>query len=335
MLKADAYGLGVAPVSRRLWREGARRFFVARPAEGVALRQALGPTPDATVYVLDGCPDGSADALHAHSLVPVLNSLPQVGEWAAHARRVGRSLSAALHVDTGMNRLGLRPEEARALAQSVDALRGVEVELVISHLACADAPDEAMNGAQASSFAATAALFPQARTSLGASAGLLLGPQCRGHVVRPGVRLYGGGGKDGRPDPRLRTVATLDAPILQVRNVLPGEAIGYGAAFRATRPMRVAVAAIGYADGVLRAAERTRYGWLAGARRALLGRISMDLIALDVTGCEAGPGARVELFGANLPLDEAAADAGTLAYELLAGISPRVRRAYRGDGRPV
>ncbi len=332
MVKADAYGLGLAPVSLRLWTEGARRFFVARPSEGVALRQALGPGREAVVYVLDGCPDGCAPTLHAHGLVPVLNSLPQVREWAAQAGRVGRTLSAALHVDTGMNRLGLRPEEARALAQSVDALRGVEIELVLSHLACADAQGDPMNAGQAARFEAAADLFPQARTSLGASAGLLLGSRWRGTMVRPGIGLYGAG-PARPPHLRLRPVATLDAPILQLRHVQPGETIGYGASFRAERPMRMAVAALGYADGVLRAAERTRYGWLAGAKRALLGRISMDLIALDVTGCEAWPGARVELFGANLPLDEAAADAGTLAYELLAGVSPRVRRVYVGEGR--
>ena len=331
VVKADAYGLGLSPVARRLWTEGARRFFVARLSEGVELRRALGPGRPATIYVLDGCGAEAASSLVGADLTPVLNSLAQVRDWTAHAHRLGRTLSAALHIDTGLNRLGLRVEEARALVQSTDGLHGAEVDLVMSHLACADDADDPMNAEQAARFEAAAALFPRACTSLAASAGVYLGARFRGGLVRPGISLYGGG-PFGRPDARIRPVATLDAPILQVRSVAPGESVGYGARFRAGRPMRVAILAVGYADGVLRAAERARYGWAAGAKRALLGRISMDLTALDVTGCEAEPGQRVELFGANLPLDEVAADAGTIAYELLTGLTPRVPRIYLGEG---
>ncbi|WP_174301307.1 alanine racemase, partial [Caulobacter sp. S45] len=329
VVKADAYGLGLGPVARRLWSEGARRFFTARLSEGVALRAALGPARPAAICVLDGCTDDDAPHMVAHELTPVLNSLPQVREWTAHARTLGRTLSGVLHVDTGLNRLGLRPEEARALSQTSDGLRGVELEVVMSHLACADPEVAAMDVEQAARFEAITALFPQARTSLGASAGLFLGPRFRGQVVRPGIALYGGGPFQ-MPDSRLRPVATLDAPILQVRSVAPGESVGYGAAYRAERALRVAVVGLGYADGVLRASERPRYGWFAGAKRAVLGRISMDLIALDVTGCEAWPGARVELFGPNLPVDEAAADAGTIAFELLSNVAPRVQRVHLG-----
>ena len=329
VVKADAYGLGLAQVTHRLWKEGARRFFTARISEGVALRTALGSGRPAAIHVLDGCPDGGAPQLMAHDLVPVLNSLPQVREWTAHARTTGRTLSAVLHIDTGLNRLGLRPEEARALAETTDGLRGVELDLVMSHLACADAGVATMDIEQADRFEAAAALFPGVPTSFGASAGLFLGGRFRGQVVRPGITLYGGGPFQ-TPDARIRTVATLDAPILQVRSVAPGETIGYGAAYMAEQHMRVAVVALGYADGVLRVSERPRYGWVSGAKRAFLGRISMDLIALDVTGCEAWPGARVELFGPNLPVDEAAADAGTIAFELLANVSPRVERVYLG-----
>ncbi len=329
VVKADAYGLGLTPVARRLWAEGARRFFTARLSEGVALRAALGPGRPATVYVLDGCTDGAGPHLAAHDLTPVLNSLSQVREWTAHAHTAGRTLSGALHIDTGLNRLGLRPEEAQALAQASDGLHGVEPELVMSHLACADPAVADMDVKQAERFEAAARLFPQAATSLGASAGLFLGARFRGEVVRPGITLYGGGPFQ-TPDPRIRPVATLDAPIVQLRSVAPGETIGYGAAYRAERPLRVAVVALGYADGVLRASERPRYAWFAGAKRAFLGRISMDLIALDVTGCEAYPGARVELFGPNLPVDEAAGDAGTIAFELLSNVAARVERVYLG-----
>ncbi len=329
VVKADAYGLGLTPVARRLWAEGARRFFTARLSEGVALRGALGPARPAAIHVLDGCTDGAAAHLVAHDLTPVLNSVPQVREWSAYARTLGRTLAGVLHVDTGLNRLGLRPEEARALAHASDGLHGVELELVMSHLACADPGVAPMDIAQAERFEAVAALFPQAATSFGASAGLFLGERFRGQVVRPGISLYGGGPFQ-TPDPRIRPVATLDAPIVQVRAVAPGESVGYGATYRAEQALRVAVLALGYADGVLRASERPRYAWFAGAKRAFLGRISMDLIALDVTGCEAYPGARVELFGPNLPVDEAAADAGTIAFELLSNVAARVQRVYLG-----
>jgi alanine racemase len=331
VVKADGYGLGVGPIARRLWTEGARRFFVARLSEGLQLRRALGPRRPAAVYVLDGCGDDGAAVLADADLVPVLNSLVQVRDWTAHARRRGRVLPAALHVDTGLNRLGLRLEEATALMEASDGLWGTEVELVMSHLACADTPDALMNAEQATLFEAAAALFPQARTSLAASAGVYLGPRFRGKVVRPGISLYGGG-PFGRADHRIRPVATLDAPILQVRHVRPGETVGYGATFKVEHPVRAAILGVGYADGVLRAAGCARYGWLSGAKRPLLGRVSMDLTALDVTECEAEPGQRVELFGPNLPLDEAASAAGTIAYELLTGVAPRVKRVYTGVG---
>ncbi len=327
VVKADAYGLGLAPVALRLWSEGARRFFVARLSEGVELRRALGPERPAVIYILDGCGEEAAAALVAHGLTPILNSLVQVREWTSHARTLGRTLPAALHIDTGLNRLGLRPEEAQALAQTSDGLHGMDVELVLSHLACAETPDDPLNERQLALFAAASSLFPGAAVSLAASAGLHLGERFHGAVVRPGIGLYG---FDPGSDGRIRPVARFDAPVIQVRNVMPGESIGYGASFRAAKPMLVAIVAAVYADGVLRAESRPRYGWLLGAKRAFLGRISMDLIALDVTGCEAWPGARVELFGANLPIAQAAVDAGTIAYELLTGVSARVRREYIG-----
>ena len=165
VVKADAYGLGVTPVARRLWTEGARRFFTARLSEGVALRTGLGARRPAAIYVLDGCTDGAGPHLTAHGLVPVLNSVAQVREWTAHARRAGRTLSAALHIDTGLNRLGLRPEEAQALAQTSDGLHGVELDLVMSHLACADPGVAPMDLVQAQRFEAAAALFVKGLTA--------------------------------------------------------------------------------------------------------------------------------------------------------------------------
>ena len=329
VLKADAYGLGAAEVGRRLWAEGARSFFVARAREGVALRAALGEGRDADIYVLDGCSHGAAPLLQSADLIPVLNGLDQVSAWSGAATR-GRRAPCALHIDTGMNRLGLRPEEARALADAPGRLKGLEIKLVMSHLACGAIPAHPMNPIQRSTFMAATEAFPGIPRSLAASGGAFLGPDYAFDMIRPGISLYGGGPFE-TPDPRIAPVATLDAPLLQVRTVRPGEAIGYGATFTVEKPTRIGIIALGYADGVLRSASGSGYGWLSGRRCDLVGRISMDLMAIDVSDVEdAAPGQRVELFGANLPVDTAAAHAGTIAYELLSRVSPRVRRQYLG-----
>lgn len=315
VVKADAYGLGLAPVARRLQAEGARRFFVARLNEGEALRQALGAGP--VIYVLDGCPPGAAQRLALAALTPVLNSVQQARDWGPR--------EAALHVDTGLNRLGVSAAEARALAQGP-----APIGLVMSHLACGHAPEHPANARQRDAFAAVRQAFPAAIASLANSAGVFLGEAYRFDLVRPGISLYGGGPFE-RPDPRIEPVASFEAPILQVRDVAPGDGVGYGSAFVADRPMRVAILAAGYADGVLRAASPNGRVWFDGARRSLLGRVSMDLIAVDVTGSAAArPGAMAQLIGRDLPLDEAAAAAGTISYELLTRLSARAARASLG-----
>ena len=326
-VKADGYGLGAAAIADRLWAEGARAFYVARLSEGVALRQALGDR-EATIYVLDGATPGSGDTLEGARLTPVLNSLPQIEAWNAQAR-AGR-LKAALHLDTGMNRLGLRPEELKVLLGAFDRLKRLDLELVISHLACADTPDSPMSARQLARFEETTAMLPGVRRSLANSAGLFLGEAYRFDQARPGVSLYGGG-PEGVPHPEIRAVATVEAPILQVRVVPRGESVGYGAGWTADETTRVAIIAAGYADGVPRAAHPQGQVWFDGARRPLLGRVSMDLIAIDITDCDAArPGALVELFGPNLPVDDAAAAASTSAYELLTRLTHRAERRYVG-----
>jgi len=327
-LKADGYGLGAAAVADRLWAEGLRSFYVARLAEGVALRRALGDR-DATIYVLDGATPGSGDALEGANLVPVLNSLPQIEAWNAQARS-GR-LKAALHIDTGMNRLGLRPEELKVLVGAVDRLKRLDLDLVISHLACADTPAHPLNALQLERFQEAVAVLPNARRSLANSAGLFLGEAWRFDQARPGVSLYGGG-PEGVPHPEIRAVATVEAPILQVRVVPRGESVGYGAGWTAQDTTRVAIIAAGYADGVPRAAFPKGAVWFDGALRPMLGRVSMDLIAIDITDCDAArPGAMVELFGPNLSVDVAAEAAGTTAYEFLTRLTLRATRRYVGS----
>lgn len=330
VVKADAYGLGAAQVAGHLWAQGARGFFVARISEGEDLRAALGLDRPATIYVLDGAPSGSAARLEAADLTPVLNSAAQVSEWSSHARAVQGGRKAALQIDTGMNRLGLRLEEAKALIQSFDGLRGLSIDLVISHLACASELAHPANVAQLARFQEARSLFPEARASLANSAGIFLGPDYLFDLVRPGISLYGGG-PFGLCHPALRPVAHLTAPILQIREIRPGETIGYGATFTAEQPVRAAIIAAGYADGMLRSFGKSGQVWLGGAYRKVLGRLSMDMTAIEIShDLVVAPGDQVELLGEHITLDDAASASGTLAYECLVRLAPRLQRTYRG-----
>ncbi|MGZ6011002.1 MAG: alanine racemase [Caulobacteraceae bacterium] len=331
VVKADGYGLGAGPVARRLWAEGARTFFVARLEEGEALRAELGPQRPARVYVLDGAAPGQAARLSAAGLSPVLNSPAQVETFAAFARANG-PLPCAIHVDTGMHRLGLTADELQVLAEAPDRLQGLAVERLISHLACADQEEHRMNAQQAGRFRKALALLPGVPASLANTGGVFLGQEFHHDLVRPGIGLYGGG-PFGATHPHLKQVATLAAPILQVRAVSQGETVGYGATFTADRAYRVAVLAAGYADGLLRSSAGRGRAWFAGEHRPILGRISMDLLAIDVTGCEdARPGALVELLGPHVTVDAAAEAAGTASYEVLTRLGHRAERVYLGTG---
>jgi len=318
VVKADGYGCGARAVAQALVLEGARTFFVATLAEGLDLREALGDAH--AIYVLNGPTDADVGSFAPARLFPVLNSLEQIGLWKA----AGAATAAALHADTGMNRLGLPPAD---LAAARDALGRVDIPLVMSHLACASEPGHALNNVQRARFAAVAQLFPGARRSLAATAGAFCGAGYRFGLLRPGIGLYGDNGLDDAT-PALAVVAALDAPILQLRTVAAGDAIGYGASFTAPHELRTATIALGYADGYLRAASGRGYGVLAGAKCPILGRVSMDLITLDVTavGGAAEVGARVEMLGPNVPLRDVAAAAGTATYEVLTNLSGVARR---------
>ena len=314
VVKANGYGLGADAAARALAEAGARVFFTATLGEALAVRRVLGEGPQ--ILVLNG-PNG-ADIEHfaPARLTPVLNSLAQIKAWNARG-------PAALHIDTGMNRLGVGPEE---LAPAAIALKGASLVLVMSHLACGAGLDHAFNETQRLRFVDAASLFPKAPLSLAATAGALMGPQFHFDLIRPGIGLYGSAGLD-QDNPALQTAATIEAPILQVRDAEAGETFGYGATFTAPKKMRAATIAIGYADGFLRALSGRGYGFLGGAKRPILGRVSMDLTILDVTGCaEAEPGAMVEFLGPNAPLEDVAALAGAAPYEILTTFVGTVRR---------
>jgi alanine racemase len=312
VVKADSYGLGAVPVTRRLIAEGARTFFVARLAEGLTLRTALGAEP--TIYVLDGCVGEAAAELKAANLRPILNHGNQLATWT----EAGGG-DCGLQIDTGMNRLGFRVEDA---PEPFDRLR-----LVMSHLACSDEPAQPMNQRQRDAFTSVSARYPDALKSFANSGGCFLGPDYAFDAVRPGICLYGGG-PEGRADSRLKAVATLTAEVLQVRDLPAGESVGYSRGFVAPATRRIATCGAGYADGVLRSHCPNGKVWVAGALRPILGRVSMDVIAIDVTDADVSVGDRVEIFGTHRPVDDAAAAAGTIAYELLTSVTVRVARSY-------
>ena len=334
VVKADAYGTGADRVASALAAAGCRTFFVATADEGIALRRALGP--GARVFVLNGPDEATAAALVAHDAVPVLNDLGQIETWARTARRRDAPLAAALHADTGMNRLGLPPEEVAVLSQEPHRLAGVEAVLTMSHLACADDRDNPGNREQLLSFLRIKGALPAAPASLANSSGIFLGPGYRFEAVRPGAALYGVNPTPSAPNP-MAEVVRLHAGILQVRQIDAGRAVGYGSVFRAESPRRIATVALGYADGYLRSLGGRGAGVLGGVRVPVVGRVSMDLLTLDVTGTPEGmaaPGRTVSLIGGGVPVDEVAAAAGTIGYEVLTALGRRIRRVYvSGDER--
>ena len=315
MVKANGYGLGAAPIATALAEAGARIFFTATSNEAYEVRRTLGEGPQ--VMVLNGPTEFDLPLFTQAKLTPVLNSLAQIRVWNG-------SGPAALHIDTGMNRLGVGPEE---LPHAAVALKDTTLALVMSHLACSSDVKHAFNATQRSRFLDAATLFPKAPLSLSASAGALIGSDYHFDLLRIGLGLYGGGSLDA-DNPPLSVAATIDAPILQVRDVEAGETFGYGSTFIAAKKMRTATVALGYADGFLRSLGGRGYGVLNGRKAPILGRISMDLTIVDVTDNAAAiPGAMVEFLGANAPIDDVAKLAGTAAYEILTTFAGTVRRS--------
>jgi alanine racemase len=328
VVKADAYGVGAEPVAETLARAGCDTFFVARLAEGIALRSLQ---PQARIFVLDGVLEGTAPALISHRLIPVLNSLQQIAWWSAAARAPGGRLECAIHIDTGMNRLGL-PQEERAIlaAEAQERLRLLDVVLWVSHLACGDDCRSPMNGLQLERFRAALATLPSAPASFAASAGMLLGKAYCFDLVRAGIGLYGGNPCSDRPNP-FAVATVLTGKILQLRRVDTGESVGYGATYRAARPLTLATIGLGYADGLMRAIGNSGFGAIAGVRVPVVGRVSMDLVSLDVSAVPPAAlvvGAEVEFLGDTISLEEFAASAGTANYEVLTSLGHRYTRRY-------
>ena len=330
VVKADAYGLGASEVGPALSRAGCGIFFVASPNEGTALREALAGAP-AEILVLDGDVEGETERFDRYGLTPVLGTLEGVAIWSRHARdRGGRH--AALMLDTGMTRLGLGPDETALLAGERHRLEGIELSFAMSHLACADTPDHPLNARQKAAFDAMRAALPAMPASFANSAGIFLGPDFHYDLVRPGAAIYGLSVVRDLPNPMRRAVG-LQARILQSRFVDSETPVGYGADRLIAAGSTLVTIAIGYADGLPRALGDRGSGRIAGKTVPLVGRVSMDLATLDVTGIApefVRPGSVVALVDNDHDADALAAEAGTIGYEIISRIGGRVRRIYRG-----
>jgi alanine racemase len=334
VVKADAYGLGAAPVSSVVAEAGCRLFFVASIEEGIALRRVL-PEP-IEIAVLNGLLPGSAEEFLEHRLVPLLNDPGQIAGWQAVANRRGR-LPAMLQLDTGMARLGLTAREFDGLADEPLRSSSIEWRALVSHLSCSDTPEHPLNEIQRARFAAARRRLADLPASLAASSGIFLGPAFHFDLVRPGAALYGVNPQPGRPNP-MRQIVRLKARILQVREVDRHQPVGYGAVHIMNSPGRLATVAVGYADGWLRSLSGRGSGRLGGERVPLLGRVSMDLAVFDVSGVDpalARPGDFIELLDEDYGVDAAAADAGTIGYEMLTALGRRYHRIYHGAPLPI
>ena len=326
VVKADAYGLGARAVVPALYAAGCRHFFVALPEEALAIRALC---PGALLCVLDGLLAEAVSDYVANDITPALGSLEEIAAWGAAARAAGRALPAILHVDTGMARLGLSARELDILAADPARLDGLALRYVMTHLVSSEISDDPLNAAQLRCFAAARARLPAAPSSLANSSAIFLGAAFGSDLARPGAALYGVNPTPAAPNP-MRVPLQLTARVLAVRDIAAGETVGYNATWRAARPSRIATAAIGYADGLLRSASNRGAAVFDGRPLPLVGRVSMDLTTFDATDHPAlRPGDWIELLGPSRPPDDVAQAAGTNGYEVLTALGRRFHRIYR------
>lgn len=315
VVKADGYGLCADKVALRLARAGVRRFFVATAEEGASLRRALGPGPEINVFA--GHMAGDAGLIRDASLIPMLNSAEQV----TRHRAALPDASYGVQLDSGMNRLGMEPADWAALRADLEA---GPLTLVMSHLACSDEPDHPMNATQLACFAEITQGLNVPR-SLAATGGILLGPDYHFDLCRPGVGLYG-----GFPFADARPVVRLSLPVIQIRDVTGGETVGYGAGWTAEIPARIATLSAGYADGLIRYMSDKALLWAEDTPCKLAGRVSMDLLTVDVSALDVVPD-HLDILGPHQTVDQLADEAETIGYEILTSLGPRYARHYSGD----
>jgi alanine racemase len=332
VVKADAYGLGAEPVAKALKDAGCGTFYVAHLDEGLTVRAALGDAP--RIVVMHGPNKGTERDFAAHRLVPVLNSPAQLARWRGFAQTNDVLMESLVHVDTGMNRLGLTAREFETRMSDPDGFVGLHPLALMSHLSCAEERDNPMNGEQRRRFASALATFrgkfPDAKGSFTNSSGIFLGPAFHYQFARPGVALYGANPLSAKPNPMI-PVVRLRGKILQVRRVDAAAPVGYGATFTAPDGAKLATVSIGYADGLLRSFSNRGHGYIDEIKVPVAGRVSMDLTIFDVSAVpesSLGPDATIEIIGSRLTVDDVAHEAGTISYEVLTSLGPRYARQY-------
>jgi alanine racemase len=333
VVKADAYGCGAEPIARALAKAGCKTFFVATIEEARRVRAAV---PDTTIYVLDGFFSGTGTAFAEINARPVIGDLTELAEWDSFRAVSGWRGEAAIHVDTGMNRLGIGVEEALSLVPRIQA-GNHGIALVMSHFVSAETPGHTLNARQLAAFRDVTSRFSGVSASMANSSGIFLGSQAHFDMVRPGAALYGVNPAPDSANP-MQPVIEVKARIAKVRDVEKGDSVGYGATWHARRPTRLAVVSVGYADGYFRAAGgadgvRSAEVIVAGRRCPIAGRVSMDLIAIDVTEVperDVRRGGFVTLIGEGITVDEVGHHFGTIGYEVLTSLGSRYRRVYRG-----
>jgi len=327
-VKADAYGLGAQRVAQVLVEEGCRHLFVAHLEEAIALRSHI--TRDIAIYVMHGPPVGFAAELLEYDCIPVLNSSAQILAWRALAKARQQILPAVIQLDTGMARMGLSQAEVKAWLADPDFMQGIDLRMLMSHLACAEEQSHPMNQQQLQSFNALRAQLPACAASLANSSGIFLGDDFHFDVARPGAALYGIAPVAGQPNP-MRPVAKLQGRIIQTREIPAQTGVGYSLTWRSQQTSRIATVAVGYADGWLRSLSNRGVALIGGVAVPMVGNVSMDTITLDVSQIDPAllqAGALVDLISPENPVDEVARRAGTIGYEILTSLGQRYHRVY-------
>ena len=334
VIKADAYGLGAGPVARRLSHEGCGDFFVAQLSEAIFLRKFLNTTTvDTNIYVLNGPDPGTEKEFEDCGAIPILNSPQQIALWSSYAKRKSQPLTAVLHVDTGMSRLGLTTSDVDDLASKPDRLSSLNICLIMSHLACAEQTKNPLNGQQQQVFDELRMRLPFAPASLANSSGIFLGPRYHYDLIRPGASIFGVSPMSNESNP-MRQVINLKGKIVQVRVIDTNMTVGYGATHRVTRPSRIATVAVGYGDGYPRQLGNRGHGYIGGALVPIVGRVSMDLTTFDVSDVPesaAQPGMMLELINDRYTVDDLAREADTIGYEILTNLGKRYQWQYMGE----
>ncbi|SCA57545.1 Alanine racemase [Candidatus Terasakiella magnetica] len=313
VVKADAYGLGLEPVSKALWQAGARSFFVALPNEGIELRNYL---PEADIHILVGALPGTEEVLQDHNLIPVLNSLEQIKRWDSRGR-------FDIQIDTGMTRLGLPPRDLQHLPQ------GLKADILMSHFACADDKDHALNQHQIEAFNHATQHIAHKRASLANSSGIFLSEHAQFDLGRPGCALYGINPTPHKTNPMGNPVR-LQGKIAQVHDIDTQQSVGYGATQKLQAGQKLATIALGYADGYLRSLSSQGELYINDVKVPVVGRVSMDVISIDVSGLDVAEGQWVDVIGPHNPPDLLAEKAGTIGYEILTSLGGRYQRVYKG-----